>query len=64
MTATKKNIKVKAYTLREIHVDAMVVNQNALHLEICLLAILLVFEFDKTVLQTVTSTLVSDDLAG
>lgn len=44
--------------------DAMVVNQNALHLEICLLAILLVFEFDKTVLQTVTSSLVSDDLAG
>lgn len=44
--------------------DAMVVNQNALHLEICLLAILLILKFDKTVLQTVTSTLVSDDLAG
>lgn len=50
------------YTLREIYVNAMIVNQNALHLEIRLFAILLVLEFDECVLQTVTSPFVSDDL--
>ena len=42
----------------------MIIYQYALHLEVCLLAVLLIFELNKSVLQAVTSPLVSDDLAG
>lgn len=38
------------YTLGEVHVDAMVINQYALHLKIGLFAVFLVFELDKGIL--------------
>lgn len=41
----------------------MVVNEHTLHLEVGLLAVLLVLEFDKCILQTVPSALISDHLA-
>ena len=37
-------------TLREINVNSMIVNQNTLHLEICLLAVLLIFVLDECIL--------------
>ena len=43
--------------------NAVVVDQDVLHLEIRLLAILLVLEFDESILQRVASLLVSDHLA-
>lgn len=42
----------------------VVINQYALHLEIGLLAVLLVLEFDKGVLKAVACTLISDNLTG
>jgi len=44
--------------------DAMIVNKHTLHLEICLFAILLVFELDECVLQAVSCSLVSNDFTG
>lgn len=41
----------------------MIVNQDALHLEVGLFAVLLVFKLDKRILQTVTRALVSNHLA-
>jgi hypothetical protein len=43
---------------------AVVIDQNTIHLEVGLLAILLIGVFDKGVLQAVTCTLVPDDLAA
>lgn len=43
--------------------DSMVINEDALHLEICLLAVFLILEFDKSVLQAIPCPLVSDNLA-
>ena len=40
----------KTYTLREIHMYTMVVNQDTLHLEVGLFAVLLVLKFDERVL--------------
>lgn len=51
------------YALRKIDMDSMVVNEHSLHLEIGLLAILLVLELDKRILQTVAGALISNDLA-
>lgn len=55
---------MEPYTLREVNVNAMIVDEDALHFKVCLLAVLLVFEFDKGVLKTVTGPLVADNLAG
>ncbi len=42
---------------------AVVIYQHPLHLEICLLAILLILKLDERILETVTSTLVANDFA-
>lgn len=44
--------------------NAVVVDQDVLHLEVGLLAVLLVFKLDKGVLQAVAGLLVADDFAG
>jgi len=44
--------------------NAMVIDQDPLHLEIGLFTILLIFKFDKSVLQTITCPLISNDFAG
>lgn len=44
--------------------DTMVVDEYALHLEISLLALRLLFVFDEGVLQTFACAFVTDDLAG
>jgi len=49
--------------LRKVHVDTVVINQDPLHLEVGLFAVLLFVELDKSILKTVTSTLVPDHLA-
>jgi hypothetical protein len=51
------------YALGEVDVDAVIVNQDALHLEVRLFTILLVLELDERVLKTVTGTLVTYNLA-
>jgi hypothetical protein len=51
----------KTYALREVHMDAMIINKNALHFEICLLAVSLVFKFNEGILQAVASSLVSNN---
>lgn len=38
------------HTLREIHVDAVIIDQNALHLEVGLFTILLMFKLNEGVL--------------
>jgi hypothetical protein len=43
--------------------DSVIVYQDSLHLEIGLLAIFLILEFNKCILQTVASSFVSDDFA-
>ena len=43
--------------------DAMIIDQDSLHLEIRLLAVLLVLEFNECILQAIFCTLVSDDFA-
>jgi len=43
--------------------NAMIVNQHSLHLEVRLLAVLLLLEFYERVLQAVTRSFVSNDLA-
>lgn len=52
------------HALREVDMYTMVVNQDTLHLEVGLLAILLILEFDECILQAIASALVSNDLAG
>jgi len=42
----------------------MIIYENSLHLEICLFAILLVFELNKGVLQTVAGPFISNDFTG
>jgi len=44
--------------------NTLVINQNTIHFEICLFTRGLVLEFDESVLQTVSCTLVSYDFAG
>ncbi len=44
--------------------DSMVIDQDSLHLEVCLLARGLLGVLDEGVLQAVTSALVSDYFAG
>lgn len=39
----------------------MIIYEDSLHLEICLFAILLIFELDEGVLQTVAGPFVSND---
>ena len=51
------------YTLREVHVDTVVIYQDALHLEVCLLAIFLILKFDERILKALTRPFVSNDLA-
>lgn len=41
----------------------MVIDQDALHFEICLFAVLLIFKFNEGVLEAVTSPFISNDLA-
>lgn len=53
----------ETYTLREINVDPMVVDEHSLHLEIGLLAVLLILELDKRILQAVASAFISYNLA-
>ena len=50
------------YALGEVHMDAMIINKNTLHFEICLLAVSLMFKFNEGVLQAVASSLVSNNL--
>lgn len=40
--------------------NSMVVNQDALHLEISLLTVLLVLEFNKGILQTISCSFVAN----
>lgn len=50
------------YTLREVNMNPMIIDQNSLHFEICLFTVLLVFEFDKSVLKAIASSLITNDL--
>ena len=43
--------------------DAVIINQDSLHLEIRLLAVLLVLKFNECILQAIFCTLVPDDFA-
>ena len=43
--------------------DAVIINQHSLHLEIRLLAVLPVLKFNECILQAIFCTLVSDDFA-
>ena len=52
------------YRLREIDVYAVIVYQDPLHLEVCLLAVFLILELDEGVLKTVLGTLISNNFAG
>ena len=42
---------------------SVVIDQDTLHLKVCLLTIFLVFELDKGILETVPGAFVSNDLA-
>lgn len=44
--------------------NAMIIDQDPLHLEIGLFTILLILKFDKSVLQTVACPLISNNFAG
>lgn len=44
--------------------NAMIVDQDPLHLEISLFTILLIFKFDKSILQTIACPLISNYFAG
>lgn len=50
------------YTLGEIHVDTVIINQHPLHFEIGLFTVLLVFKLDKGILQAVTRSLIPYNL--
>ena len=51
-------------TLREIDVDTVVVDQDAVHLEICLFTFFLVRVLDKGILEAVAGLLVAYDFAA
>ena len=51
------------YRLREVDVYTVIVYQDPLHLEVCLLAVLLILELDEGVLKTILSTLISNNFA-
>ena len=57
-------VKGQTYTLREIHMDTVIINQDAFHLEVGLLAVLLVFKLNKSILQAIPRFLVPNHLAG
>ena len=42
----------------------MVVDEDALHLEVCLLAVFLILKFDEGILKTVAGALVPYNLTG
>ena len=44
--------------------DAVIIYQDSLHLEVRLLAVFLVLEFDKCILKAVFCALVSNDFTG
>lgn len=44
--------------------DSVVVNKHSLHLEVGLFAVLLIVKFDKRILQTISSALIPNHLAG
>jgi hypothetical protein len=44
--------------------NAVIINQHALHFEICLLTILLFFKLYEGILQAITCALVANDFAG
>ena len=44
--------------------NSMIINQNTLHFEICLLAVLLALELDKGILKAIASAFVANDFAG
>ena len=41
---------------------AVIINQDRLHLEVCLFAIFLILKFDKGILKAVVGTFVPNDL--
>ena len=51
------------YRLREVDVYTVIVYQDPLHLEVCLLAVLLILELDEGVLKTFLGTLISNHFA-
>lgn len=42
----------------------VIINQDALHLKVCLFTIFLVFEFDERILEAFPGALVSNDFTG
>lgn len=52
----------RTYTLREVYVYAMVIDEDTLHLEICLFAVFLIFKFYECILETLPGALVTYDL--
>lgn len=55
---------MNTYTLGKVNVDAVVIYQDPRHLEIRLLAILLVFIFDESILQAVARSFVPYHFTG
>lgn len=51
-------------TLREIDVNAVIVDQHAVHLEVCLFALFLVRILNESILKAVTRLLIAYDLAA
>lgn len=58
-----REIGSSTYALRKVHVDAVIVDQNSLHLEVGLLTGFLIFELDEGILQTVAGAFVPNDFA-
>jgi hypothetical protein len=53
----------ETYTLGKVYVYSVIVNQNTLHLKICLFTGLLIIKLDESILQTVSSSLIPNHLA-
>ena len=51
------------YALREVNVNTMIVDQDALHLEVGLLTVLSMLKLDKGVLKAIARSLLSNHLA-
>jgi hypothetical protein len=49
LTRIERN-RGEAYTLREIHMNSMIINQNALHFKISLFTSFLFIKFDESIL--------------
>ena len=49
------------YTLWKINMYPVIINENSLHLKICLLAVLLVLKFYKGILEAITSAFVPNN---